>query len=197
MLAKICEVRLPMGTPLLVFIVKSDSVLLSLSSAFFVTLNDLIQKRNRLLILDFPIKDVFKCQVIDGIKEFSHIAFQSVALASIILAFCTKHIGNFLHTLVGAFVDATRVRVVDKCRLEYFIQNSKSGMMKDSISNNRFMYPSDLRIMYPKSFVWSVPIRLILQIAVQVKNIVFDIQFKLRNVRLAPFIRLEYLPSSE
>ena len=149
------------------------------------------------MILNFPIKDVFQHLVVNRIKEFSNIAFQSVALASIILAFCTKHIGNFLHTLVGAFVDATRVRIVDKCRLEYFIQNSKSGMMKDSISNNGFMYPSDLRIMYPKSFVWPVPIRLILQIAVQIKNIMFDVQLKLGNVRLIPFIRLKYLPSSE
>jgi len=199
MLAKICEVRLPMGTPLLVFIVKSDSVLLSLSlsSAFFVTFNNFFQKRNRLLILDFPIKDVFKYLVVNGIKEFSHIAFQSVALAGVVFAFCAKHIGNFLHTLMSAFVDAARIRIVDKGRLEYFIQNSKSGVVKHTISDNSLMYPSDLRIMYPKSFVWSVPIRLILQIAVQIKNIMFDVQLKLGNVRFIPFIRLKYLPSSE
>jgi hypothetical protein len=135
--------------------------------------------------------------MIDGIKEFSDIALQSIALASVIFTHCTKHVRNFLDAFVGTFVDAARIRIVDKCRLEYFIQNGKSGVVKHPISDNSLMYPSDLRIMYPKSLVWPMPIRFILQVAVQVENIMFNIQLKLCNVRLVPFIRLEYLPSSE
>lgn len=200
MLAKICEVRLPMGTPLLVFVVKSGSVLLSLSlasAAFLVALNNLLQKRNRLLILDFPSKDIFQYLVIDRVKEFSHVAFQSITLASIILARHTKHVSNFFYPFVSAFADAARIRVIDKYRLKYFVQNGEGGVMKDSISDNCLMYPSNLRIMYPESLVWPVPIRLILQIAIQIKNILLDVEFKLGNVRLVPFIRLKYLPSSE
>ena len=192
-----------MGTPLLVFVVKSGSVLLSLSlslsqsAAFLVALNNLLQKRNRLLIPDFPCKDIFQHLVIDRVKEFSHVAFKCVALASIILARHTKHVSDFFHALMGAFANATRVRVIDESRLKYFVQHRKGRVMEHPISNNCFMYPPDLRIVYPESLIWPVPIRLILQIAIQIKNILLDVEFKLGNVGLIPFIGLKYLPSSE
>jgi hypothetical protein len=191
-----------MGTPLLVFVVKSGSVLLSLSlslasSAFLVALNNFLQKRNRLLILDFPTKDVFQHLVVNRIKEFPHVAFECIALAGIILARCTKHVSNFLHTFVSAFADTARIRVIDKSRLKYFVQHRKGRMMEHTISDNRLMYPSDLRIMYPKSLVWPVLIRLVLQIAIQIKNILLDMEFKLSNIGLIPFVGLKYFPSSE
>ena len=133
----------------------------------------------------------------ENAKEFSNIAFQSVALASIVFTRRTKHVRNFLHSLVGAFIDATRVRVVNKSRLEYLIQNGKSGVMKHSISNDRFMYTSDLRIVNPESFVWPMPVGFILQIAIQIKNILFNIQLKSGNIQLIPFIGLKYFQSSE
>lgn len=190
-----------MGTPLLVFVVKSGSVLLSLSlsqsAAFLVALNNLLHKRNCLLILDFPAKDAFQHLVIDRIKEFSHIAFQGVALAGIILARHTKHVSDFFHALVSAFADTARIRISYERRLKYFVQHRKGCMVEHPISDDRFMYASDFWIVYPKSLVWPVPIRFILQIAVQIKNILLDVEFKLDNVRLIPFIRLKYLPSSE
>ncbi|MFZ4500571.1 MAG: hypothetical protein ACOYMZ_03745 [Minisyncoccia bacterium] len=149
------------------------------------------------MILDFLVKDVFQHLVVDRVKEFSHIAFEGIALVGVVLAHRTKHTRNFLDAFMCAFVDPARIRIINKCRLEYFIQHSKSGVMKYAVSDDRFMYPSEFRIMYPKSFVWPMPIRLILQVAIQVKDILFNVKFKLRNIRFVPFIRLEYLPSSE
>jgi hypothetical protein len=192
-----------MGTPLL-SIVKSDSVLLSLSLSLSldntpetVTAHNLFQKGNSLHVLDSFVEDIHQYLVINRVKEFSHIAFQGIALASVVLAHCTKHIRNSPYSFMRALVNTARIRVTDKGWLKYFIQNSENSMVKHSIADNGFMYPSQLWIVYPKSLVWSMSIRLILQIMIQFKNILFDMELKLRNVRLVPFIRLEYLPSSE
>lgn len=135
--------------------------------------------------------------MVNRVKEFPHIAFECIALAGIILARCTKHISNFLHAFVSAFADTARIRVIDKSRLKYFVQHRKGRVMEHPISDNRLMYAPDLRIVYPESFIWPVSIRLILQIAVQIKNILLDVEFKLGNVRFIPFVGLKYFPSSE
>ena len=135
--------------------------------------------------------------MVNGVKEFSYIALKCVALASVVFARFSKHVRNFLHSLVSTFVDAARVRFIYKSWFEYFIKHRKSSVMKYSISDNRFIYSSDLRIMYPKSLVWPMLVRFIFQISEQVKNVLFKIQLKFRNIRFVLFIGLEYLPSPE
>ncbi|MEN9621909.1 MAG: hypothetical protein RLZZ67_343 [Candidatus Parcubacteria bacterium] len=185
------------GHPFAVRRKKRQRLTLSQSAAHSVTLNNLFQKRNRLLIFNFLNKDIFQYLMVDGVKKFSDVAFQGVAWTCVISTRRAKHVDNFLHAFVGTFVDTARERIVDKCRLKYFIQHGKGGVVKHSVTNDRFVYPPEFRIMDPKAFIWPMPIRFILQVAVQVKNILLDMELKLSDIRLVPFIGLEYLPSPE
>src|SRR3989338_6581034 len=116
---------------------------------------------------------------------------------SIIFAYCTDHVGNFFHAFVRSFTHSAGIRIIDESRLEYAIQDMEYGMMKDAVLHRSFVDSPELWVMNPKSFVLPVLVCLFFQISVQIKNILFKIQLKFCNIRLVPFVGLEYLPRAK
>ncbi len=53
---------------------------------------------------------------------------------------------------------------------------------------------SKFRVMNPKIFIQSVSVRLIFQISVQIKDVLFQVFLKLQNIRLAPLATPEFIP---
>jgi hypothetical protein len=191
-----------MGTPLLEFVEKSGSVLLSLSlslasSAFLVALNNSLQKRDCFCVFNSPSKGVHKRFVVDGVKEFSHVALQRIAGAGIVIAYCTKHFRDSLNAFVRAFADTTRKRIVYESRLKYFIKHRKSRVMENSVADDSLVNPPHFRVVNPEPLVWPVPVRFAFQIPIQVKNILLKIFLELQNVSLISFIGLKNLPCFE
>lgn len=203
MFAKICEVRLPMDTPLLMLVEKSGSVLLSLSLSLsqsatrIVATNNLLQKGDRFNVLDSLAKDTQKHLVVYGIEELSHIALQRVAGARVVTALAAKHVRNSLNAFVCAFVDAARIRISYKRRLEYFIKHRESRVMEHAVAHRGFMNPSYLRIVNPESFVWSVAIRFGFQAPIKIKDILLKILLKLSDIGLVPLVGFENFPRPE
>lgn len=122
---------------------------------------------------------------------------KSKAWMRVIFADSTNHAGNFLHALVCSFANSAGIRIVDESRLEYAVQNIEHGMMKHSIPHRSLVDSTKLWVMNPKSSVWPVLVGFIFQISIQIKNVLLKIQLKFSNIRLVPFVGLEYLPGTE
>ncbi len=173
------------------------SALEKIRTACFKTLDYLVQEIENFFVFHFLAKNFKKRVVIYGIKKPSHVALKSKAWMRVIFADSTNHAGNFLHALVCSFANSAGIRIVDESRLEYAVQNIEHGMMKHSIPHRSLVDSTKLWVVNPKSSVWSMLVRFIFQISIQVKNILFKIQLKLGNVRLVAFVGLEYLPCTK
>ena len=67
-------------------------------------------------------------------------------------------------------------------------------MMKHSVANRRLVYLSPLRVADGKAFIRSVPVGFGRYIAMQCKDILFQVFLEQQNICLVPFVALELVP---
>lgn len=135
--------------------------------------------------------------MIDGIEKLPNVALQRITASSVIAADSPEHLCHFLHAFVRTLADAAGKRFGNERRLEDRIQNAENRMMEHAITNDRFVNPPNLRIVYPESLVRSVFVGSVLEIAVQTEDIRLQVKLEFRHVRLVPFIRLKNFPCPE
>ena len=132
--------------------------------------------------------------MVDTVEELPHVAFERIACARIVAALRAEHIAHRLHTLVCAFPHLARKRSRYECRLEDRIENVKDRMVQHSVAHRRFVYPAAFGVMDPESVIQTMPVDLVAQIAMQLKDMPFDILLELGHVRLVALIAFERAP---
>ena len=132
--------------------------------------------------------------MINRIKKLLHVAFQNETRSRIILTFRPDHALKSQHALMHAFVNAAGKRIGNKSLIKKWIQNLKQRMMQNSVSDRRFVNVSNLRITDKEAGVRQVSISLGQQIAMKLKDILFQAKLKSLHVQLAPFVFFEVIP---
>src|SRR3989338_906697 len=176
---------------------RHTSAVKKISFICFKAPNDFSHKIHYFSVFYYSLQNTNKNSMVNGIKKFSDVTFQSVTLSRIILAYSSKHLRKFFHSFMRSFTDTARKRIGSKGRFKYRIKHLKNCVVKDTIPDSRLMNSSQLRIMNPKSLVRSMFICSIFQISIKVKNILFQIKLKIHNIKFIFLIGLEDIPCTE
>ena len=162
--------------------------------ANFVALDNFSKEIYGVSILNSLCKNREKDGVIDGIEEFTHIAFKGVAWAGIVSGNFAKHIFNSQHSVVRSLTNTARKRSCYKCWLKDRIKNLKDSVVQDAIADNRLVYMPKFWVMNPEIFVWTMFVRSTFQIPVETKNVLLKIKLKGGNIGLVPLATSEFVP---
>ena len=93
-----------------------------------------------------PPQNLEQDMVINGIEEFSHVAFQHEAGRRVVSARFSHHTRQRLDAFVRTLADTAGVGIGDEGRLKDWIQYLKDGMMDDPITDGGLMDVSLLGI---------------------------------------------------
>ena len=92
------------------------------------------------------------------------------------------------------FTNTTRERTGYECRLKYAIQYLKKCMVQNPVAHRCFMDMSPLRVVYVKANICSMHVCLVFQIAVQLKDVLFEIFLKQQDVFFVPLATPKFIP---
>jgi len=157
-------------------------------------LDDFSQEIHNFLVFNFPIKNANEHIMVNRIKEFSDIALQSIALSGIILAYSSNHFRNFFHSLVCSFAYAARKRIWNKGRFKYWIQNVEYRMVQYSIAYCGFVDMTKFWIVNIKAGITTMFVCFITKIPIYLKNILFKIFLKAKDIKFFPFTLFKFIP---
>jgi hypothetical protein len=159
-----------------------------------VALYNFCQKPKSFIIRNSPLKNAEQNGMINGVKKLSHVAFKDPAFTRPVLALGPKHISYAFDAFMRALADAAGKRSRDECLLKNRIDYSKNRVMQNTVSHYRLVYSATLGIVNPKAIVGAVLIGFVPQVATQLKDVLFDLLFKLGNIGFIPLVAFENFP---
>ena len=132
-----------------------------------------------------------------AVKKFSYVALEHKTIACSVPCDHTCSPFQNINTLVCAESNATRERCGDKSFLKNRIDDREDSVVQNPISDIRFMNMTLLGIADIKTVITPVSIRPVLQAAMKLKNILFEISLELHDVSLVTFVPFKALPRLE
>lgn len=193
-MAKSWEVRLPIGIPIL-----GQGFLLSLSLSLLqikrIAVNYLAQKPQNSPIFDSSVNNFKKNSVINAVKKLFNVTFKNTTRTSVVSGRFTDHFLNLKNAFMGSLASAAGKRGRDERRLEDRIKYLEDGVVQNAIAHRGLMNPAELRVMNPKALIATVAIHVVLQVAVQFKDILLKAAFEFQHICFLAFVSLEFVPS--
>jgi len=149
----------------------SLSLSLSLGNAPRVAFYSLCKQSYRFLVFYSFRQDFKQYDVVNTIKELSHVAFEHIARASVIPAYFADHVSQIEHAAVSALADPAGKRSGDACFLKHRIEHCENCMVQYPVPHGRLEDITELWITNPKRLVWSVPVSVIPKVSVKLKDV--------------------------
>ncbi len=135
--------------------------------------------------------------VINARKKFLNITLQDKTRISVISANLFRYSLQNLHAFMCTESYPARKRSRDESRLKNRVHDRKNRVVQNPVPHRRFVNMTLFGVADIKAHVWAVFVGFILQISMKLKDISFEIPFKLKNIQLAPFIAPKCIPGRE
>ncbi len=156
--------------------VLSLSLSLSRNSAWVgITTDYFSEEQSQFQVLNSFFKNIQNYLVIDTIKEFFNVTFQGIARVSVVFTHFSQHFFKCLNSFVCSFANSAGKGIGDKSRFKNRIEYLKQGVMQNPIPHGRFVNVPTFGVVNEKTLVWPVSVYFFLQVAVKLKNILFQI----------------------
>jgi len=135
--------------------------------------------------------------VVDTVEKFLNVTFKDETWTSVIGTDFSDSVSKIQHSFVSAFADSARKRCGDESRLKYGIQYFKHCVMKNSVTDGRFVNVSSFRIAYPKRIISAVPVGMAFKFPIELEDMFFKLPLEPCHIRPVSLVRLEHIPRTK